>query len=65
MVTKAEAIDHIDDLATKAAKLQQALQTAYVAMTIAAAMPGVSAEYNFDAAIEEAKSALSTARVTH
>ena len=61
-ITKSEAIEHIDDLAAKAAKLQQALQTAYVAMTIAAALPGVSTEYNFDSAIAEAKNALSTSR---
>jgi hypothetical protein len=65
MVTKAEAIDHVEDLAavceaqkTQIDRLRGALQTSLIAMTIAHEMPAVAAEYDFTDAKAVAAAAL-------
>jgi hypothetical protein len=65
MVTKAEAINHVEDLAVvceaqkaEIDRLRGALQTSLTAMTIAHAMPAIAAEYDFTDAKAVATAAL-------
>ncbi len=53
-----EALDDRDALKAENERLRKALQASYCAMSIAQALPGVAAEYDFQPAIGDARAAI-------